>query len=152
MLICCALDFMLTRHLNIGLLALCCTTLLSACLTFPGKKTLDEELQDRIDQTAVNCGAVSSTGPTGVVDRCVVAAYNGKRPFYAVYWHQGIDSVVGEALFVDPKGHIKTLYFDSAPCGGPFCGSHTKERICTDVQVKATGSSQFLSCKETLWR
>ena len=82
----------------------------------------------------------------------MVNAYVSKKPFYAIYWHQGIDSVVGEALFVDPKGRIKTLFFDSALCGGPFCGSYIKERTCTEVQVKTVGSSQYLSCREVTWR
>jgi hypothetical protein len=55
------------------------------------------------------------------VSGCLEAARRAGRPFIFSVEGPGIDSYLATGLVADARGRVQRFWYDSAPCGGPYC-------------------------------
>ena len=62
---------------------------------------------------------------------CLNETYAKKEPF--AFWLEGPgrDSVVAEGLLLTRSGDLQRFWYDSAPCGGPYCRERFNLSPCT---------------------
>ena len=112
-------------------------------------KFLFQQIALRVDSAAANCGSRTLDDDGINVNNCVVAAFQTGKPFYAVFWVQGIDSYIADVLYTDKVGgSLKILYYDSNPCGHGWCSPEVYERQCSDTEVKSKEGTAFVYCAE----
>jgi hypothetical protein len=61
---------------------------------------------------------------------CLNEAYSKKEPFFLLLEGPGIDSIVAEGLLLTRAGQLERFWYDSAPCGGPYCKEHFEVSPC----------------------
>lgn len=76
------------------------------------------ELNEVAGTNAIDCGWVELGEKRLVVDTCVELNLRNKKPFYATYDRQGIDSRLSSGIAFNKEGEVYSLIYDSNPSGG----------------------------------
>lgn len=82
------------------------------------------------EPNAKNCGFVALNEDPWSTINCTVGHFKRRRPFYAVFQHQGIDSFVAQGIVGGTDGTVRLMVYDSMgnrssirPCIHPAFGS-----------------------------
>lgn len=76
------------------------------------------ELSEVAGTNATDCGWVKVGEEREVVDSCVELNLRNKKPFYATYDRQGIDSRISSGIAFNKQGEVYSFNYDSNPSGG----------------------------------
>lgn len=98
------------RLLCLLLLGLFCTQ-----LSIPGhaqEPALRKKLENTAGPNARDCGIVEPDQFDYRTSHCVMNAFKERRPFYVVYYVDGIDTILGRALAANHQGDVFEVSFD----------------------------------------
>jgi hypothetical protein len=105
--------------------------------------------RELVGSNAVDCGEAGiEDRDRARADACIVAAFTAKRPFIALVYLQGVDSVVGHVLAGTPSGMVRRFSFDSDPSGGGNVGAQTYVRECLAPEVVDVRGAKRLVCND----
>ena len=104
------------------------------------KCSLDDELNQRAGDGAINCGSVGLGDSTSTVDQCVVKAFDAGTPFLARYAEHGTDSQVALGVARNRAGTVTFLQWDSDPSGGSGRNPVIDAWTCNEASVSTSAS------------
>lgn len=118
----------------------------------PRNAKLQEELNATAGEKAEDCGEVATADAAREASFCAAEAFKKRRPFYVVYYLQGIDSVVGRAVGENEQGDLFELAFDLDPSGGAHWPESIDERMCTGDVRLVLSRTMRLRCETGKYR
>ena len=90
-----------------------------------------------------DCGRVGIPGADRVeADRCVLASFTARQPFFVRYDKLGFDSIVADGLLLTRDKTLLVLQFDSMGC--PQCVTPS---LCGAPKLTKTDRGLLVECK-----
>lgn len=127
-------------QIGLMLVAFSATT---ACALVYRQHSVADHVSRVVGREAVDCGQFRrerfqsltlSSSEAATVRACMAAARSGGKPFFFWIERPGTDSLFATGLVSARSGGLQRFHYDSAPCGGPMCGSRFTVHECPGLE------------------